>query len=473
MRRPLVALALIFSLGILVASKIRISLISLYFISIILLIFCFLSFKRWLMFDIFLFFLTFTLGIVLLKNSQNLPKCHILRYICYKNNQPYIIKGYIDNQPISKNDKTSFIFKCQEIQTNNVNHACCGNIFVHLKGKKDLHYGDELILKGNLYKPFNKKDSCRQSYRNYLYNHKIWFIMSTKTEADVIKLNNNKGFTLKRFALGLKNKMEEIIFRNTSALTAAILDAMILGEKRNIPWFVNNSMMKSGTIHILVVSGFNVGIVIFIVILFLKLLRLSRKIRCAIAILCLIVYCFMTGASTPVLRATVMAIVFMLAYLIKRQPDIYNSCALASIFILMANPLQLFDIGFQLSFASVLSIVYLYPKIKSLLRIDSFKIRFIRLLLNGCLVSLSCWLGTVGIIAYYFKIFSSITVLANIFIVPLATLITLCGFSLILVSLVFPVFALFFALACELIVAILLNVNTLLIKIPGAYFYLP
>jgi competence protein ComEC len=113
------------------------------------------------------------------------------------------------------------------------------------------------------------------------------------------------------------------------------------------------------------VSGFNVGIVTFIIILLLKLIRLPRKVRLACAIILLILYCLVTGASTPVVRATVMAGVFLLAYLFKREPDIYNSLFLAAIFILAFNPRQLFDIGFQLSFASVFSIIYIYPKIKS------------------------------------------------------------------------------------------------------------
>ena len=73
-----------------------------------------------------------------------------------------------------------------------------------------------------------------------------------------------------------------------------------------------------------------------------------------------------------------------------------------------------------------------------------------------------------GIIAYYFRIFSPITVLANIFIVPLATLITLCGLSLIFAGLICPYMAPLFASNCELLTAILVIINAVLAKIPGA-----
>ncbi len=215
------------------------------------------------------------------------------------------------------------------------------------------------------------------------------------------------------------------------------------------------------------------SIVILIVILLLKLIRLPRKSRLVITIPLLILYCLVTGASTPVVRATVMGIVFIISFLVRREPDIYNSLAVAALFILISNPGQLFDIGFQLSFASVIAIVYIYPKIKSFLRIELLKIRYLKFILKGCLVSFSAWLGTLGFIAYYFKIFSPVTVVANIFIVPLATLITLCGFSLILIGLVFSPLVPFFASTSELAVAILLKVNTFLVKLPAAYFFLP
>jgi len=266
--------------------------------------------------------------------------------------------------------------------------------------------------------------------------------------------------------------MENIIFKRVSFVPAAILDAMILGEKRNIPALINNSMMKSGTVHILVVSGFNVALVTFIIILTLKLARIPRYKRFYISVPLIIIYCFMTGASTPVLRATIMAIVFMFAYLVKREADIYNTLALAAIFILTVSPRQLFDIGFQLSFASVLSIVGIYPKLRRFFPARVLKMRYTRFLVEGCLVSFSAWLGTISLIAYYFRIVSPITVIANIFIVPLASLITLCGFSLILMQFACPALTPFFASSSEFVVAVLLNINAVLIKLPCAYFYL-
>jgi competence protein ComEC len=247
---------------------------------------------------------------------------------------------------------------------------------------------------------------------------------------------------------------------------------MVLGEKAHIPKLVYNSMVRSGTVHILVVSGFNVGIVAGLVILVLKILRLGRKLRFVLAVFCLVFYCFLTGSSTPVVRATLMGEFFLFSALLKRESDIYNSLALAALFILAVNPRQLFDVGFQLSFASVFAIVFLYPRFSSLARPQALKARWLKAFACGGLVSFSAWIGTLGFIAYYFRIFAPVTILANIFIVPLAAFITLCGFSLVFAALIFPAGAPFFAATAELAVTCLLKINALLIRIPGAYLYL-
>ncbi len=470
MKRPLVWIAIIFSLGIALGNFLRLSFVLVYILILIVFIGSLTLLKKERIFFILLFLSIFLLGIAAIKNKQVLPRCHVLKYLKYKSNDTYIIKGFIASHPIAKLSKTSFIFMTEEIQINHLKYNCCGYILVYAP-KKDLSYGEELILRGKLYKPFYRSSSRQKSYRDYLYHQGIYCMMNVESASHAVRLNKNKGFLYKRFALWLKDRIEKTISSYVSPAAASILGAMILGEKRNIPAFVYNSMVKSGTVHILVVSGFNVGIVAFIIVLFLRLIRTHRKIRLYVACPLLMLYCLMTGASTPVVRATVMAIVFMFAYLVKREPDIYNSCALASLFILGMNPRQLFDVGFQLSFASVISIVFLYPKIKSLLHTEALKIKGLQYLIDSCLISLSAWLGTMGFVAYYFKIFSPVTVLANLLIVPLASLITLCGFSLVSTALVCPPLAFLFASTSELIVAILLKINSLLLKLPEAYFY--
>ncbi len=468
MKRPLVTLTVIFSLGIFSGTKIAVSFIPVYLLAGVILVLSILVQKYRFTFNICVSFLAFLAGIILLKNTQYLPSSHISKYTYLATEKSCAVKGFINDESEEENNFSSFRFNVEEIQLGDLNRNACGQIIVRTKSSKNFHYGQQLILFGNLRRPF----SFNQSYRDYLARQGIWLVMHVKSEADVIRLNRDKGFKIKKFALWIKGKIESAIFKYVSEGAAGILEAMILGDKSHIPGFIIDSMVKTGTIHILVVSGFNVGIVAFMVLLSLKLLRFPKRIRIILAMPLLILYCLTTGASSPVVRATIMALVFMFAYLLKREADIYNSLALSGMFILAIAPQQLFDIGFQLSFASVVSIVWLYPKIRKILGLKHLKIKFLRFTLEGCLVSFSAWLGTMGFVAYYFKIFSPITVLANLVIVPLASLITLCGFSLALAGLVFPVFAPWLGRSNEFLVLILISLNTLFIKLPGAYSYL-
>ena len=413
------------------------------------------------------------LFIISLKNSEILPRCHITNFISYKINTPLIVKGFISSEPEEKGGKTSFLFKTEAMQEGNFNHSCCGTILVNFKGQEQLFYGEELILYGNLHRPFGKANTPIAGYNKYLYNQGIYLLMRVKSGPGIIKLHKNKGLILRRFAFWIKHNIQKMISRNTSKLTAAVLEAMILGEKDNIPWFVNHSMMRTGTLHILVVSGFNVGVIFFLSLLLLKIARIPRRARFVIAIPVLIIYCLITGASNPVMRATIMALIFIAAYLIKREPNIYHALAVAAASILILNPRQLFDVGFQLSFISVISIVYFYPKLRSLLSIELLKAKPLKLFLDSCLVSFSAWLGTMGFIAYYFGTFSPVTVLANIFIVPLATLITLSGISLVILGSIFPASARIFANSSELEVFVLLKINAFFANLPFAQFTLP
>ncbi len=123
MKRPLPWLTLVLCLGILVASRIKFPLSLTYAFLLIFLTFSFFSLKKRRLFDLFLLFSIFTLGIVLFKNAHSLPKCHISKYVFYHYNEPYIIKGIVDSQPLLRNNKASFILRTQSIQSGNLNHA--------------------------------------------------------------------------------------------------------------------------------------------------------------------------------------------------------------------------------------------------------------------------------------------------------------------------------------------------------------
>ncbi|MDD5477405.1 MAG: ComEC/Rec2 family competence protein [Candidatus Omnitrophica bacterium] len=471
MKTPFVALTVFYCLGIILAEFIPANFWLIMAVGAIIFFAASLSKAKNYIFLVLLSFLVLFLGILSLKNSYRLPKCHISNFVYYKNNSFYSLSGSIDSQPVLNNNRLWFSFRTQEIQVNKLKWHCCGQVLVKIDFPQELNYGDNLTLLGNLTRPYNF-NSTRQGYKDFLARQGIHLIMRIKDPRQIIRRSGFGGSRLIGASFWLRSKMEEVVNHNLPDLPASILSAMILGQRRNIPWVVNDSMIKSGTVHILVVSGFNVGIVAFSINLLLKILRIARKGRIILTIICLLAYCLITGSSNPVIRATVMGIVFLAAYLLKRDPDIYNSLAGAALFILIINPRQLFDVGFQLSFISVLAIVYLYPRLKALTHLENYKNKVWKFIGEGFLVSFSAWLGTLWIIVFNFRIIAPVTILANILIVPLATVITLCGFTLVLSGLIYPHLASLFSAPASALITLLLNINCAVIRLPLAYFYL-
>ena len=422
------------------------------------------------MLAIAILFLVILWGFFNFKSSYILPRNHINNFVFYKDRSLYSLSGFVDSQPEFKDNHQIFVFRVQIAQLGKLRWGSCGRVLVKMNFTQELNYGDNLTLVGNLTRPYSF-NSAAQGYKDYLKRADIYLIMGISDPRQIIKQPGFGGSGLISSSFWLRSKMENVISANLAKIPASILSAMVLGQKRGVPWRVSDSMVKSGTVHILVVSGFNVSIVAFILNLLLKILRFPRKIRIILIIICLLIYCTITGASNPVIRATVMGIVFLSAYLFKREPNIYNSLMLSAFFILIISPGQLFDIGFQLSFISVLAIVYLYPKLKALFCLEKCKNKIWRFMGEGFLVSLSAWLGTLWIIAFNFRIISPVTVLANIFIVPLATIITLCGFTLVISGLICPYLAGLFSLPATVLITLLLNINALVIKLPLAYIY--
>lgn len=453
-------LAFYFCAGIILARFVPVSFWGVYLCALFLFSAAWIFAGKGLLFKIFLAGLVIILGAVFFRNNCALPRSHLTRFIFPGNEAIFTARGMVNSRPRMQGARPAFIFAVKELEFYHSRYQARGDILVYLpKNAAIPAYGEALILRGAIHAPFK------------FYGSKICGVMRVNAEAAVISLRANHGFPLRRCAFFFKEKIERVIFRHVSPLTAAILDAMVLGEKRDIPAVIYDAMVKCGTVHILVVSGFNVGIVAFMIILILKVLRLARAWRYLLAGLALIIYCLATGNSSPVLRATVMAIFFLSGLLLKREPDPGNAFGLAILFILALNPAELFSISFQLSFVSVAGIIFLYPRIRDFCRARSLKPPFLRVVAEGCLLSFSIWAATSGFILFYFKIITPVTVFSNILIAPLAGLITLAAFSLVVVAWVLPGCAGPFAAANELLVAALLALNQFFIRVPFAYLY--
>jgi len=147
--------------------------------------------------------------------------------------------------------------------------------------------------------------------------------------------------------------------------SAALLAGLILGEKTGLPAETDEAFRRAGVYHILAVSGFNVALLASSVFFVLSALGVSRRTTAMAAGVALVGFALVVGGQASVLRATVMGLLLLAAMLLDRESQLMNALALAALVLLVWRPGDLWDPGFQLSFAATAGIIYLTPSITS------------------------------------------------------------------------------------------------------------
>ncbi len=410
----------------------------------------------------------FALGADLWSASCLRPAVQPSGNLAFRSGFTCAVRGEVCSVPVIQYGHTLFRMHAHAFSCDEQTYPAPYPMMVNLSAEMPLEYGEEVVARGTIRRAY--ADSRKGQTHSYPDGAQRYLRMSVAAPAYIERLGINRPVSLMRLALRMRRHLEFIVLKYMQGVPARIMAGMLLGSGALIPPLVYDAMIKTGTVHILVISGSHVAIVVVVIVFMLRLMHVPRRFRFALAVPILIFYCFLTGASAPVVRATVMASMFLAAYPLRRNQDVHNAWALAACVILSASPESLFNLGFQLSFVCVLSILYIYPFLAQWTGIKQLKITCLRWVGEGFLVSCAVWVGTVGLIAYSCRMISPVTILANVVIVPLSSLITLCGFTLLLAAAVCPAAIPHCARVCEVLVIALLKVNALFLKIPWAYF---
>ena len=250
---------------------------------------------------------------------------------------------------------------------------------------------------------------------------------------DMVLTGSERGSYFIRHALLFRQRMIEKLgqsFTNSDAL--AIVSALVLGYRNQLDQDIINTFSATGTIHVLSVSGLHVGIIFFVFsTLFFWMKRGSWKIVRAIFLIVLIwAYAFVTGLSPSALRASIMISFGIIALTVSRKNNIYNTVSSSAFFLLLYNPRFITDIGFQLSYLSVLGIVYLYPKLNSLVVVKN---KILSSLWSYAAISVSAQLATFPLVLFYFHVFPVYFLPANILIILPATWVLYLGIVVLLI----------------------------------------
>lgn len=212
----------------------------------------------------------------------------------------------------------------------------------------------------------------------------------------------------------------------------AIIQALVLGEKKDIEKNLYNEYAAAGAVHILAVSGLHVGILFFILSLLLKpLKRLKYGIYLQSVLIVLLLWGFamLSGLSPSVTRAVTMFSFFAIAGIFKRETNSINTLFLSFLTLLIINPLWLFQVGFQLSYLAVFFIIWLQPVFY---KVGYSKYRIVRKIWTIVSVTLCAQIGVLPLSLYYFHQFPGLFLVTNIVILPFLTIL-MCGGILIVI----------------------------------------
>ena len=336
------------------------------------------------------------------------------------NNQKMTIEGKISESPEIKNNKQKIILEnLKDIKnSNNID----GKIIVYTERYPEYDFRDKIKFESKINMP---EDFDGFEYRNYLFAKGIYYIVYYP-EIEVVEKNDaGINFQILQFRT-YANKLIKKIF---SEPQAGIVSAMTLGVRSGISSETLESFNKTGTRHIIAISGLHMMIVSVVFMYLLLAIGLKRNYAFYFAILGIAFFVALVGFPPSAVRAAVMGGLVLFAVKVGRLNTAGNAVVFAGVLMLLYDPnLLRYDTGFQLSFSAVLGIIYIYPKLDFYLKKypDRLKIK------TMFLITISAQIATLPIIINSFGNFSLLSVFANVLILPFVPVVMLGGFLVVI-----------------------------------------
>ncbi len=297
-------------------------------------------------------------------------------------------------------------------------------------------------------------------YRKYQMKRQRYFQLRVQFPWEV-RIRPGEQPLLQAIIAKSRRAILSIFQENLSPTSADFAAAIVLGERKLVDENLLEIYSSLGLIHVMAVSGLHVGFVVLILMVGAQLTRLKLPLRVVLVMLGLAFYAALVEFRPSVVRASVMASGFLIALASQRRYDLLNILGFAGLSILVVQPLQLYQLGFQLSFLAVLGIILISERLVDILEDFGFPITEanagVRWTGGMIVVSFAAFLGTVPITAYHFHIIPIWGVLFNLLVVPAIGFIVICIFTLVFASLVWTQLGVMYAALPEVSIRLLHN----------------
>jgi len=325
-------------------------------------------------------------------------------------------------------------------------HAASGSVWRPARGRVratvedprvHLAYGDELLAEGTWSRVPSPGNPGQYDWREALARQQIHGLFRAKAAGGVVIVQHRRANSVLGVIFRVRQRWTTLIRQTFNTQEAGLLLSLLLGQRVALDEHLKAAFVETGTIHMLVISGFNVGLVAWLLELCLRVMGWPWRWRWPFLIISLGGYCVLTGCQPPVVRAMLMAWIVLVAGAFDRVISWSNTLAAAALVILWLNPTQLFDPGFQLSFGAVVSLLvftrrwsaWLAPRLNWLRPAGARRYVALSVSTTGAV-----WVGLAPVLAWYFHLVSPVSMLANLLIAPLMSALVWVGTSLLMVA---------------------------------------
>ncbi|AGC77163.1 competence protein ComEC [Nonlabens dokdonensis] len=295
----------------------------------------------------------------------------------------------------------------------------------------DFQVGDRLTVYDDVNLPAFERNPGDFDYRKYLKSIDVYGQIYVDTPKILSYENGSQELG---FLLGLRNTiLEKLEDSGLNENPRGVIEALVLGQRQNVDPEVTKSFRDAGVIHILALSGLHVGIILLILrILTKRILRVKygRWIQSVVLIILLWSFALLTGMSPSIMRAVTMFSFVAIGLNLKRKGSVYHSLTLSAFVLLLFDPRLLFQVGFQLSYMAVFSIVLIQPVLAGLW---TWRNKVKDFFWNIFTVTVAAQIGVAGISLFYFNQFPGLFILGNMLLLPVLPLII--GAALLLIFL--------------------------------------
>lgn len=452
---------------------------------------------------------------------------HLLRLIGHTP-QNAAVRVVITDEPVrrvfraarSEKERDHFMARVEAANAGGGWRAATGNLVVWLDtpGDLQLRYGDRIEFSALLRHPQPPANPGLFDYPAYLARRGVFYEARIHSADAVTLLAHHSsawmdaGMWLQRRFLASTARGLETAHAGDEETIVGLLRAMLVGFRPGLTHELAEPFMQTGTLHVFAVSGLHVAVIAGILVGLLRFCRVPRPATAAIALPLLLVYTIATGAPASAMRSFLMAAIVIIGWSLSRPTDMLNNIAAAALAVLLLDPLQLFDVGFQLSFAVVIAIALLVPGTgflgralyhqpqpdAAVSRLPSWcphlladaltrdpylpaglLPRWRRWLHNivaavaaSFSVSVAACLGSIPLIAHYFHLFTTVNFLSNLVIVPLSSLAITVGLASFLADLIWPPLAAILNNANYLFMELMVAASHGFAAVPGAFIYI-